>query len=54
MEPARRKLKAGKKEAAFQLRKQGQQLPSYDTQDPDYRRLKSIRYADDVGHLTGY
>src|SRR5436305_1760802 len=47
MERARRKLKAGKKEAAFQLRKQGQQLPSYETQDPDYRRLKYIRYADD-------
>ncbi len=47
MERARRKFKAGKKEAASKLRKQGQQLPSYDTQDPDYRRLKYIRYADD-------
>jgi group II intron reverse transcriptase/maturase len=49
MERARRTFKAGKKEAAFKLRKQGQQLPSYDTQDPDYRRLKYIRYADDFG-----
>lgn len=47
MERARRKFKAGKKEAALKLRKQGQRLPSYDTQDPEYRRLKYIRYADD-------
>lgn len=47
MERARRAFKAGKKEAAFKLRKQGQQLPSHDTQDPEYRRLKYIRYADD-------
>jgi retron-type reverse transcriptase len=52
MERARRAFKAGKKEAAFKLRKQGQQLPSHDTQDPEYRRLKYIRYADDVRHLT--
>src|SRR5947199_10092499 len=47
MERARRKFKAGKKEAASSLRKQGQRLPSHDTQDPEYRRLKYIRYADD-------
>ena len=32
---------------AAQLRKQMQQLPSYDPQDPDYRRLRYVRYADD-------
>ena len=47
MERARRQFKAGKKEAARKLRKQGQRLPSYDTQDPEYRRLKYIRSADD-------
>lgn len=47
MERARRAFKAGKKEAALKLRKQGQQLPSPDPQDPEYRRLKYIRYADD-------
>ena len=32
---------------AAQLRKQMQQLPSYDPQDPGYRRLRYVRYADD-------
>ena len=32
---------------AAQLRKQMQQLPSYDPQDPDYRRLRYVRYGDD-------
>lgn len=47
MERARRARKAGRKEAALKLRKQGQQLPSHDPQDPGYRRLKYIRSADD-------
>ena len=37
---------------AAQLRKQMQQLPSYDPQDPDYRRLRYVRYADDF--VLGY
>ncbi|HEU5375335.1 MAG TPA: reverse transcriptase domain-containing protein [Ktedonobacteraceae bacterium] len=40
-------LKKGQKEAALKIRKQLQKLPSIDPHDPDYRRLKYIRYADD-------
>ena len=32
---------------AAELRKQMQQLPSGDPHDPDYRRLRYVRYADD-------
>ena len=32
---------------AAELRKQMQQLPSRDPHDPDYRRLRYVRYADD-------
>ena len=39
--------KKGQKEAASRLRAQAQRLPSEDTQDPSYRRLKYCRYADD-------
>ena len=39
--------KKGKYLMAAQLRKQMQQLPSYDPQDPGYRRLRYVRYADD-------
>ena len=35
-----------------QMRRQLQQLPSRDPDDPDYRRLHYIRYADDW--LLGY
>jgi group II intron reverse transcriptase/maturase len=45
-------FKKGQKEAARKLRKQLQKLPSIDPYDPDYRRLKYVRYADDVRHLT--
>ena len=45
-------LRQGQKEAALKVRKQLQKLPSIDPQDPDYRRLKYVRYADDVRHLT--
>jgi retron-type reverse transcriptase len=31
-----------------QLKKQRQQLPSRDPYDPDFRRLKYVRYGDDV------
>ena len=37
----------GNKEEAKRLRKQFQALPSIDTEDPNYRRLRYIRYADD-------
>ena len=42
-----RQRKLGNHRMAVQLRKQMQQLPSYDPQDPDYRRLRFVRYADD-------
>ena len=42
-----RQRKLGNHRLAAQLRKQMQQLPSYDPQDPDYRRLRYVRYADD-------
>src|SRR6266568_2913092 len=47
MSRAHRRFKKGQVEAAQRLRKQAQQLPAYDTHDPDYRRLKYCRYADD-------
>ena len=47
MSRAQRRFKKGQTEAAQRLRKQAQQLPAYDTYDPDYRRLKYCRYADD-------
>lgn len=49
---ARRLYNIGQKEAAHQLRRQAQRLPSIDTHDSDYRRLYYCRYADDVRHLT--
>jgi group II intron reverse transcriptase/maturase len=42
-------FKKGQKEAALKLRRQLQKVPSIDPQDPDYRRLKYTRYADDFG-----
>ena len=39
--------KQGRMEEAKLLRQQMQQLPSHDPNDPDYRRLKYVRYADD-------
>jgi group II intron reverse transcriptase/maturase len=44
--------KHGDKEEARRLRKQFQELPSIDTQDPNYRRLRYVRYADDF--LLGF
>jgi group II intron reverse transcriptase/maturase len=44
--------KQGKVEKAEELRKQAQMLPSMETNDPKYRRLKYIRYADDF--LLGF
>jgi len=39
----------GQKEAARKMKKQFQKLPSINPRDPDWRRLKYIRYADDFG-----
>jgi group II intron reverse transcriptase/maturase len=39
--------KQGRSEEAKLLRQQMQQLPSLDPNDPDFRRLKYVRYADD-------
>jgi group II intron reverse transcriptase/maturase len=44
--------KQGKGEEVKALKKQRQQLPSVDPNDPNYRRLRYCRYADDVRHLT--
>jgi group II intron reverse transcriptase/maturase len=39
--------KEGDNEEANTVRKKAQQLPSVDPTDPNYRRLKYVRYADD-------
>jgi group II intron reverse transcriptase/maturase len=44
---AHRLRKRGQKEAARKIKQQAQKLPAVDPQDPDYRRLKYCRYADD-------
>jgi group II intron reverse transcriptase/maturase len=49
---ALRKKKTGQWKEAKALRKRQQQLPYSDTADPDYRRLRYLRYADDV--LLGF
>jgi group II intron reverse transcriptase/maturase len=49
---ARRCRRKGQMEAARKLKQQAQQLPSIETHDPNYRRLRYCRYADDVRHLT--
>jgi retron-type reverse transcriptase len=47
MNHAHRLRKNGQKEAAQTIKQQAQKLPAIDPQDPDYRRLKYCRYADD-------
>jgi group II intron reverse transcriptase/maturase len=42
----------GKLEKARKLKQRAQQLPSMDVYDPDYRRLRYVRYADDF--LLGF
>ncbi|MFI6579485.1 reverse transcriptase domain-containing protein [Nocardiopsis sp. NPDC050513] len=42
----------GDRETVLSLGKQIRHLPSYDPQDPGYRRLRYVRYADD--HLLGF
>src|SRR5947207_15644037 len=49
---ALRRKKAGQQKEAKALRKRQQHLPSHDTTDPDYRRLRYLRYADDI--LLGF
>ncbi len=44
--------KKGKRAEAKQWRKQAQTMPSYDPNDPTYRRLRYCRYADDM--LLGF
>jgi len=39
--------RAGQKMEARQLLREMQRMPSKDTHDPEYRRLKYVRYADD-------
>jgi hypothetical protein len=45
---AHRRKRAGKRKEAQRLWTHVQQLPSRDPHDPDYRRLKYVRYADDT------
>ena len=45
---AKRRKRAGKRKEAHRLWTQVQHLPSRDPHDPDYRRLKYVRYADDT------
>lgn len=44
--------RSGRKEEAKEISKQTRNLPSMDTHDPDFRRLKYVRYADDF--LLGF
>src|SRR5437667_11884086 len=44
--------KKGNTEKAEELRRQAQTMPTKVTNDPDYRRLKYVRYADDF--LLGF
>ncbi len=47
MQNSRRQRRKGNVEGAEIARKKAQQLPSQMTNDPNYRRLKYVRYADD-------
>jgi group II intron reverse transcriptase/maturase len=52
MESSRRLRRRGHIKEAEEVRKQAQQLPSQDMHDPNYRRLRYVRYADDF--LLGF
>lgn len=47
MQRAENRFQRGLSKQGHQLRKAAQHLPSKDPQDPDYRRLRFCRYADD-------
>src|SRR5205085_9669233 len=49
---ARRQWDAGHPDEARQLRQQAQRMASRDPDDPDFRRLWYVRYADDI--LLGF
>jgi group II intron reverse transcriptase/maturase len=48
----RRARRRGDRTTVRELRKQQHRMPSRDTHDPGYRRLRYVRYADD--HLLGF
>jgi retron-type reverse transcriptase len=52
MRAAQSQKKKGRKQEATRLRKQAQKLPTQVPNDPNYRRLNSVRYADDF--LLGF
>ncbi len=52
LDKASKLRKKGKKKEAAMLRKQQLQLPYYDPNDDEYRRLRYVRYADDF--LLGF
>ncbi len=56
MGKAERCYRKGEKQQAALYRKQAQKLPSVDTHDPDFRRLRYCRYADDwlIGFIVMY
>ena len=52
MRQSERHHQRGNTEKAMVARRQAQSFPSLAVNDPKYRRLKYVRYADDVRHLT--
>jgi hypothetical protein len=52
LQRAAKQRKDGNAQTAQHLRRQAQKLPVYNPNDPHYRRLKYVRYADDI--LLGF
>lgn len=52
MDSSRNHRRKGNAEIAEELRRKAQELPSQDMNDPDFRRLRYVRYADDF--LLGF